>query len=118
MLIYRNQYFRFAEKNLQSKQFLKNNSKVYIENHIRLCNIEASKLNGKDDFSNTEVHVDMERLQRVREIVKDVKIKNPKDIVKICDKKLFSRKERQEIRDFVFAGITTPDGKKKAGKTE
>lgn len=90
--------------------------KIYIENHIRLCNIEASKLNGKDDFSNTEVHVDMERLQRVREIVKDVKIKNPKDIVKICDKKLFSRKERQEIRDFVFAGITTPDGKKKPAK--
>lgn len=86
--------------------------KIYIENRIRLCNIEARKLNGGDDFSNTEAYVDMDMLHHIREVVKDVKIKDRRDIVKIFDKSLFSPKDRREIITFIFAGITTPNGKK------
>lgn len=90
--------------------------KIYMENRIRLCEIEAEITNCADNSISTGNDIDINLLGRIRKAVKDVKIIEAKNFLQIFDKTagLISSSMRKDIINFIYLGNVPSEGRGKS----
>ena len=90
--------------------------KLYIENRIRLCNIEVDE--DINDSSEMKESIDINLLNEIRNTVKNIQIKNHEEFFQIFDHntKVISESMRAKILRFIYSGRDL-SGSKKDGPT-
>ena len=88
--------------------------KLYIENRIRLCNIEIDEDVDINDSSETKESIDINLLNEIRNTVKNIQITNHEEFFQIFDRntKVISKSMQEKILRFIYSGRGLSGSKK------